>query len=480
MVNEASQLLPSTEAAPPTNEETKIGMLGTVAIAVNALAGPAILQLPYVYQQSGMIPTTLCLIFVAILSSYCSLNMANTISMIPGNLNFTKRVEFSDPFNEFGGRFAYNLTQALFLLNAIVLNTAAIIDTAEVLDVFLGLHLRTFAVSEQGWWLTWSHDSVCTRREVKLGACDPFGDLDEYGSYLLSLGYVITALVFLPICLMDLKEGTKFQIFGFLITVVSSIYFCVSFMKSDNLALRHVSLMGKQWSNMLGVILFNFALVLAIPSLLYEKSSAVSISRVIHTSTILTTVLYVGVGLLGALTISHVNVNMLSPMVSGAYGEGVQIAASCFAFFIIGLDIPLFSVLARYNLTHSGLCDRRTANLAVVWLPWMLSWVFYQGDAIGKLLDWGGILLTSMVAFLLPLYLGVRALLVSDVKGSINVYGNCGTERRTCVLFTLAILLVVCVSVALAIVGHIMSQVAENEYQHSEAYYNNAETDGSS
>jgi hypothetical protein len=67
---------------------------------------------------------------------------------------------------------------------------------------------------------------------------------------------------------------------------------------------------------------------------------------------------------------------------------------------VIG-HIPLFSVLTRYNLTHSGLCSERTANRLVVWIPWLLFWLFYQGETIGELLSWGGAFLTSTIAFYL-------------------------------------------------------------------------------
>ena len=70
----------------------KIGMLGSVSIAVNSLTGPAMLNLPATYQRSGVIPTTLTLIFVCILSVLCCLHMANTISKVPGNSDFKKEV----------------------------------------------------------------------------------------------------------------------------------------------------------------------------------------------------------------------------------------------------------------------------------------------------------------------------------------------------------------------------------------------------
>jgi hypothetical protein len=69
-----------------------IGMLGSMAIAVNSLAGPAILQLPATYQEAGIMPTTIALVIVGLLSSFCSLHMANVVSKVPGNRRFDKEV----------------------------------------------------------------------------------------------------------------------------------------------------------------------------------------------------------------------------------------------------------------------------------------------------------------------------------------------------------------------------------------------------
>lgn len=346
----------------------------------------------------------------------------------------------------------------------------------------LGLHgPASYALSFRDYRVavrSWSHhpSGPCTRRAAKLGDCDPFGDETVYGNYLLTLGYALTALVFVPICLQDLRENSHWQILGFAILVTLSLYFCYAFWNSGHIALHHATLWGHNYSNMLGVILFNFALVLAIPAWLHEKKSSVSAVKTVVYSTAIATTLYVGVGALAALTISHVNVNLLTPMVSGAYGEGVQVAASVFAFFIIGLDIPLFSVLTRYNLTHSGLCSTRAANLLVVWIPWGLAWVFYQGDAVGELLEWSGTLLTSAVAFLLPLYLALRALTTDPDgrrQGSVSVYGRSVLSGRKAQIASLYVLLFLAAAgVMCAIGGQLLAAEAEEAYLHSEAYLN--------
>jgi hypothetical protein len=70
----------------------RIGMLGSMSIAVNSLTGPAMLDLPAAFQRSGFIPTTVVVIFVCFLSSMCSLLMANTISKVERNGNFKREV----------------------------------------------------------------------------------------------------------------------------------------------------------------------------------------------------------------------------------------------------------------------------------------------------------------------------------------------------------------------------------------------------
>jgi hypothetical protein len=351
-----------------------------------------------------------------------------------------------------------------------------------VVDTVLGLHASTYAFSVDNMDLkSWVHADHCTRTEVKLGLCEPFNDEDTYGEYILTLGYIVTAAVFVPICLKDLKENSVWQIFGFGILVSLSCYFCYVFWNSGHVSLHHAGgLWGHSASNMLGEIMFNFGLVLAIPAWLNEKKPNVSVVKTVVYSTAIATVLYIGVGALAALTISHVHVNLLTPMVSGAYGEGVQIAASIFAFFIIGLDIPLFSVLTRYNLTHSGLCSTRTANLLVVWIPWGLAWIFYQGNAVGDLLSWGGTLLTSALAFILPLYLALRALQSQTdlfVGGSVPIYvSHYMIHNRAAQIAALRLLLGIAVfSVIAAIGGQLYSAGSEDMYLHSVEYFNDTD-----
>jgi hypothetical protein len=446
------------------------------------------------------------------------------------------------------------------------------IDTAQVVDTFLGVHgVGPLGHQTVGWtplggdrdrWHAWSHPK-CTRKQVKLGHCDPFSYADPSDASassssssavitgpILTLGYVVTAAVFGPLCLMDLKENTGWQIGGSFLLLTLSAYFCAAFLYMDldetgsaaaaavgttssyfnrTLAAKEVQyhdsalemyrpdsgtgfaggshpasrwlsssssspshhnnlhLWGREYRDLLGVIMFNFALVLALPAWLHSKKRHVSVPAVVYGSTGISTLLYVAVGTVVAASIPHANENMLAPMVSGAFGGGIQAASSLFCFFIIGLDIPLFCVLTRYNL--SKLLPGRTGlvNALVVYVPWGVSWLLYRGDAIGTLLDWGGVLLTSAIAFLLPLYLAYRVLLHTDLDlfsaGDIGDAGGGGTVaapapavRRKQIRTVLAWLVATAVAVVAAIVGQAGAQADRNAYLRSEEYLNGTET----
>ena len=449
-----------------------IGMLGSMAIAINSLTGPAMLNLPATFVRSGIIPTTSTLIFVCILSSRCSLHMANTISKVPNNRDFQEEVEYSDAFRHFFGSRWYIGTQIIFLCCITCLNISSIVDTSQVVDTFIGnwipggtvalqLFGSTFPMEEErhieSTWrdvvhvVRWDR-SECSTSQVDEGLCLPFAGLD---GILLTCGTFVTTVLFLPLALSDLKENAWWQVAGLLILLVVSLQFIVQFAMTG-LNPSYLTWWGDDWNDLLGVIIFNFALVIAIPAWLYEREPHVDVPTVINYSSFVVVILYMLIGLLGAMAIPHVADNMLESMMSGAFGTMLSLGASLFAFAIVGLGIPLFSVLTRLNLTGSGLCSLRTGNMLAVYGPFAAAWMLYAGKAITKLLSWGGIIFTSLVAFILPLILSIYVVRTNDAVGSILVYGG-WYKTKAAQLTTLYVLITfACLSIFVAILGNLV------------------------
>jgi Mn2+/Fe2+ NRAMP family transporter len=247
------------------------------------------------------------------------------------------------------------------------------------------------------------------------------------------------------------------QVIGFIVLLVTSLGFIILFMKEGiDLEDNDISLWGNEWGSLFGVVLFNFALVIAVPAWLYEKEPGVEVPNVVHSSSILAAVLYVVIGILGAITMPYVSQNMLESLMSGAFGTTMQLCASIFAFFIVGLGCPLFSVLSRMNLTT--IMSYRRANGLAVYLPFLTSWIFYQGDAITQLLSWGGIIFTSLIAFILPLLLALHSLDTSDDEGNVDVYAPLHLPTKQSQRRALIVLLVLAVlSILAAIFGNVFN-----------------------
>ena len=65
--------------------------------------------------------------------------------------------------------------------------------------------------------------------------------------------------------LFDLKENAVMQVIGFVVLLATSIGFIVLFI-SQGINMDNISLWGTEWESLFGVVLFNFALVIAIPA----------------------------------------------------------------------------------------------------------------------------------------------------------------------------------------------------------------------
>lgn len=434
------------------------GTLGSMSIAVNFLTGPAMLEIPALFQKSGFIPTTLCIILICASTSLGNLHFANAISKLPGNYDFRKQVEYSDAFRQYwpNNQNWFRSTEIIFFLCVACLTISSLVDSAQVFDImlancrFLGgktcaLRFVISSVTLSGGldciYESWNFDSCASEEE-----CTPFSDNDEEGGVLLTLGYMLNVLLFMPLALMDLQENAFWQVIEFIVLIITTVIFSFLFISNGIEWEGRLSWWGESWDSLFGVILFNFALVISIPAWLHEKEPSVNATKVITGSSISSAGLYILLGTIGAMSNPNVSNNMLETFMSGEEGAAMQITSFVFAVFIVGLGIPLLSVLGRLNLTGSGY-SHFTGNSFAVYLPFGLSWLFYRGGMITDLLTWGGILFTSLIGFLFPIFLAIRALEVSENPGSIFGYQRSQQEKRTLQCLLVVAIAAMCASI---------------------------------
>ena len=401
-----------------------IGFVASVALTVNNISGAGMLEFPQMFQRAGLLPSLLSLGLVCVVSSLFATTLADTVARVPHNKDFSRRIEFSDVFEEYIGRRTAILTQAVFFLNLLSQNLAAIVACAQMFDSFAGnfypggSYAFRLSPAPVG-WVYWdpSHcggDATSASDGPQIGMADGMPDGGEGGmstcvpfaaegdaALLISSGYVATLLLLAPLGLMTLEENMLQQKLSFGALFLLSGQFVWTF-ACTGLSDGHLPWIGHHWADSLGVVIFNFAFCVTVPSWLNEKAPHVSVNTVFWTSTTTATVLYTAVGVLGALAFPQVPENMLSLMLSSQVGLTTRLCATLFGVVIIGFGVPIFCVIMRYNLVSGGLCSEGWAHVWSSVLPWACAWMLYQGNLVLHLLSWSGLVLNGFIDFLMP------------------------------------------------------------------------------
>ena len=76
--------------------------------------------------------------------------------------------------------------------------------------------------------------------------------------------------------MQNTQENTIFQIISFVTLISVSIEFIVAFLL-HGIEFSYAPLWGNDFSDLFGVVLFNFAVVVAVPAWLFEKKKSVSV-----------------------------------------------------------------------------------------------------------------------------------------------------------------------------------------------------------
>ena len=363
----------NTCSSPKKQHIAKIGMISSLALFVNELTGPGMLDFPATFQRCGFIPTSAVIIVTAALSAVCALNMANVISIVPNNTDFSQEVEYSATFRYYVGNTVFLATELVFFVAIMCQMIASIADTAQVVDSFLGNHIGTFGLRVSPGPLEfhgWNAAVACAGEIVDVSSdrdqnsvvpCLAFDDEDEYGQFVLTAGYVLSAIIFIPIGRLDLEGNMFWQEIAFYVLLFCSAQFIGSFLM-NGIDFNNLPMWGEEpdegegrWDGLIGVVLFNFAIVTAVPSWLYEKSPTVNVEQAVRVSCIISSFLYIAVGALGALAIPNVPSNVLTALSSGELGPVTTLFSSVFTFFIIGFGIPLFRCV--FNCFCIYTCD---------------------------------------------------------------------------------------------------------------------------
>jgi hypothetical protein len=238
-----------TQAAAAVGGLKTIGLLGGVALLINNITGSAMVLFPSLYQAAGWFTVTMTLLLIAFLSYLCSVMIIEAMAAMPGNHTFTKRVEYTGLAYYYLGQRGYYFTQFFFQFSLAFNNMSSIIQSVQVMDFALvAIFGKDCAIPE-----FYPNFSFHCPEPVKHDIT-PFGDI-----YLLSIGFIITALVCAPLGFWNLDDNIIIQKVSCSAVVLMVLTWCGIFIAKGDLDGSRVPAVGDQFTNVLGTCVFNFA-----------------------------------------------------------------------------------------------------------------------------------------------------------------------------------------------------------------------------
>lgn len=295
------------------------------------------MSLPQVFYKSGVIPTVFCIILVCVCSSLAGTFFAEAIAGIPNNCNYGLCIEYSTVFEILVGRNCYLFAEIFFIVACLVQCCTGVVQAAQSLDSFVASFVLGETYGLQLYpsieFITWSEASCETvsKSGGSLYSCIPFNDS---GSLIITLGFVLVTLIFLPLGLQNLKETVIVQIVSFFCLLMILFQFNGTFV--DTGLTFSVPLIGNNYSELAGVVLFNFAFIITLPAWLIEKKTSVNPNTVIWSTSIYCSFLYITFGLFAAAAYGPGSGKMIALLASSEVTPFTRFCAAFFGVSIIG------------------------------------------------------------------------------------------------------------------------------------------------
>merc|ERR1712087_698349 len=121
-------------------------------------------------------------------------------------------------------------------------------------------------------------------------------------------------------------------------------------------------------------------------------------------------IIYTVVGIVGGMAYKPfytTDENLFSKLNAGGSKLG-QATVTAYPMLQNFTSIPVFSILIRYNLLQSGFAPSLSTMIAVG-LPWVMSVPFYTGSGFDTIAEYGGLVTSSVINFIIPVVIYVLA-----------------------------------------------------------------------
>eukprot|EP01113_Clastostelium_recurvatum_P042896 TRINITY_DN7000_c0_g1_i1.p1 TRINITY_DN7000_c0_g1~~TRINITY_DN7000_c0_g1_i1.p1 ORF type:complete len:499 (-),score=171.10 TRINITY_DN7000_c0_g1_i1:74-1570(-) len=368
----------------------------SLVFIINQIYGPGVLSIPIVFQQAGWLPTTLVLAAFTFISSFSATLLAESLSLIPGNKNYDRHIEYTVAIKYFYGKKWYVMFQVFLNITLQSYNIASIVVCAQSLDQFLiYIFKHTYALQ----LYPSPHFFATPTADILYNNTTPL--------IAISLGYLIIAALCIPSGFLNLDDNVKVvQLGSFIALVVLLGEFIVQFaIMGVEKGFTPVPAIGASPAQLVSVFIFSWAYPMFIPSWVNEKKNEVSVNKVIWFSSILSFAGYLSIGLLAAFVFGNIQTdNILGSLSDPTMFKPVTVIASyLFSLGVIAPGIPVCCITTRYNLFIGHICSKRWSYFWGVIAPWLVGFIFSQSKLFAAMLAWSSLIFGSIINFVVPM-----------------------------------------------------------------------------
>lgn len=371
-----------------------IGLLGSVMLLTNNLAGPTVVLMPALAQEAGWLAMLVTMIFLAELSSACGTMLLAAMRAIPGNEEFCLRVEYTDLVRRYFPEPFSTLAIICYHTYLILTLMSYIISSAQVLD-FAAMDLFGCAYGLELWP---QFGGLCGAAE---DSSTPFGQV-----LVVPISFLLVALICTPFAVRNLDDNVALQfiaIIGFSFIAGMWIYFLdLQRISRRDYATLPAATMSQ--GGLFSTLLFNFAFMSTLPSWANEKKPEVSVGWSFCLTMTYLVVVYATIGIVGGLAYPpyfETDATLFSKL-NASGSRWAQLSVIAYPMLQNFTSIPVFAVLIRYNLMQVGL-SRCVSTVIAVGLPGVLSVPFYTGKGFAMISQAGGLATSSVINFIVPI-----------------------------------------------------------------------------
>ncbi|GBB96910.1 hypothetical protein RclHR1_02870008 [Rhizophagus clarus] len=370
--------------------QSKITFIGAISLLVSEMIGPGLVTIPILFESAGLITPLIMFGVALMLACSSALLLVEALSSIPGNEKFEKKIEYISLFSILiDNRIIRMISYFILFLSIESMIIATIALTSQAFDAilvrFFGSTCGIGLYPDKGW--------ICVQNLNDF--ISPFGNRLMF----VTGGFMITFVLVIPMAICNLGENVKIQILSFIsliFVIITWIIACIM----NGLNPDRIPVIGNDQSLLVGTVLFNYAFIITVPSM----NQDVSIRKVVWMSVGITSLAYILIGLFGAMAFHYdLASNLISEIrKSKIHNVFTDIATLLFPFCGLLASIPVDTIVFRYNLIRSEVCNYPMATFISLVIPWCIALPFQTGFWLNTFTNWTSLLFISTANFLIP------------------------------------------------------------------------------